>query len=198
MAKVIEKEEKESYSRFQKFVFIFLIPLLFAITFALVIMAVAGINVFEKAQTLSSDIPFLSKVMPSQDEAEREQLQEKMISLKASIEDQEAKITQLQSEIEKKDSENEQLQANIQQKEEELEELRQIGEENKRAFKEVVNTFEEMSAKSAAPVLLNMNDDEAMKILSSIKPDTLADILEKMPPADAARYTELLSTEDER
>ncbi|TMU87786.1 hypothetical protein FGG79_06645 [Bacillus sp. BHET2] len=196
MAKVIEKEEKESNSRFQRVVFIILIPLLFAITFALVIMAVAGINVFEKAQTLGSDIPFLADVIPSNEGQESEQLQEKMISLKASIEDQKAKIAQLQSEIETKDSDNGQLQATIQQQKEELEELRQIGEENKRAFKEVVNTFEEMSAKSAAPVLLNMKDDEAMKILSSIKPNTLADILEKMPPEDAARYTELLSTEE--
>ncbi|MCA1062374.1 MotE family protein [Rossellomorea aquimaris] len=196
MAKVIEEGNKGHSSRFQKAVFIVFIPLLFTITFALVIMTFAGINVFEKAQSISSEIPFLDKVIPSDESRNREQLQERMITLQASIEDQEAKIAQLQSEMEKKDSDNEQLQATIQQQKEELEELRQIGEENKRAFKEVVNTFESMSAKSAAPVLLNMNDDEAMKILSSIKPDTLADILEKMPPEDAARYAELLSTDE--
>ena len=179
MAKVMKEEKKESHSRFQRVIFIIVIPLLFAITFALVIMTVAGINVFEKAQSLSSDIPFLAKVLPSNDDQDREQLQEKIISLNASIEDQDAKMTQLQSEMDKKDSDNEQLQATIQQQKEELEELRQIGEENKRAFKEVINTFEAMSAKSAAPVLMQMEDEEAMKILSSIKPDTLADILEK-------------------
>jgi flagellar motility protein MotE (MotC chaperone) len=195
MAKVIEEEKKEQSSRFQRVVFIIFIPLLFAITFALVIMTVAGINVFEKAQSLSSDIPFLAKVLPADDTRDGDELHERMISLQALTEDQEAKIAQLQSEADKKDSDNEQLQATIQQQKEELEELRKIGEENKRAFKEVVNTFESMSAKSAAPVLMKMNDDEAMKILSSIKPDTLADILEKMPPEDAARYTGLLSTE---
>ncbi|WP_044337398.1 MotE family protein [Rossellomorea aquimaris] len=196
MAKVIEEENKEKSGRFQRVVFIIFIPLLFAITFALVIMTVAGINVFEKAQSLSSDIPFLAKVLPVNETQDADHIQERMISLQALTEDQEAKIVQLQSEADKKDSENEQLQATIQQQKEELEELRQIGEENKRAFKEVVSTYESMSAKSAAPVLMNMNDDEAMKILSSIKPDTLADILEKMPPEDAARYTELLSTEE--
>jgi flagellar motility protein MotE (MotC chaperone) len=194
MAKVIEEENKEQSSRFQRVVFIIFIPLLFTITFALVIMTVAGINVFEKAQSFSSDIPFLANILPSNEAREADDLHERMVSLQASIEDQEAKIAQLQNEVDKKDSDNEQLQATIQQQKEELEELRQIGEENKRAFKEVVNTFESMSAKSAAPVLMKMDNDEAMKILSNIKPDTLADILEKMPPEDAARYTELLST----
>ncbi|PFA67881.1 hypothetical protein CN378_10210 [Bacillus sp. AFS015802] len=193
MAKVIEEEKKESHNRFQRFIFIIVIPLLFAITFALVIMTFSGINVFEKAQSLSSDIPFLAKVIPSDDAVDRKQLQERIISLKASMEDQEAKMARLQSEMDEKDTENEQLQATIQQQKEELAELRQIGEENKRAFKEVVSTFESMSAKSAAPVLMNMEDEEAMKILSNIKPDTLADILEKMPPEDAAKYTGLLS-----
>jgi flagellar motility protein MotE (MotC chaperone) len=196
MAKVIEEDKKDSYNRFQRVIFIIVIPLLFAITFALVIMQFAGINVFEKAQSLSSDIPFLAKVIPSDDVEDRKQLQERIISLNATMEDQEAKMAQLQSEMDKKDSDNEQLQATIQQQKDELEELRQIGEENKRAFKEVVNTFEAMSAKSAAPVLMEMKDEEAMKILSNIKPDTLADILEKMPPGDAARYTGLLSTEE--
>jgi flagellar motility protein MotE (MotC chaperone) len=196
MAKVIEEEKKDSHNRFQKFIFIIVIPLLFAITFALVIMTFAGINVFEKAQSFSSEIPFLAKVIPSDAAEDREQLQERIISLNATMEDQEAKMAQLQSEMDKKDSDNAQLQATIQQQKDELEELRQIGEENKRAFKEVVNTFEAMSAKSAAPVLMEMKDEEAMKILSNIKPDTLADILEKMPPEDAARYTGLLSTEE--
>ncbi|MDX8343888.1 MotE family protein [Rossellomorea sp. YZS02] len=196
MAKVIEEEKKDSYSRFQRFIFIIIIPLLFAITFALVIMTFAGINIFEKAQSLSSEIPFLAKVIPSNDVEDQKQLQEKILTLNATIEDQEAKMAQLQSELDQKDNRNEQLQATIQQQKGELEELRQIGEENKRAFKEVVSTFEAMSAKSAAPVLMEMEDEEAMKILSSIKPDTLADILEKMPPEDAARYTGLLSTDE--
>jgi flagellar motility protein MotE (MotC chaperone) len=193
MPKVIDEEkETKSSSRFQWIVFVVFIPLLFAITIALVVMTVAGINVFEKAQSL----PFVSKVLPSENKQDQEQLENRIVSLQASIEDKEAKISQLQSEIDGKEKDNEKLQAVIEQQKLELEELRQIGEENKRAFKEVVSTFESMSAKSAAPVLLNMEDQEAVKILSSIKPDNLADILEKMPPEDAARYTGLLAADE--
>ncbi|MEG9296656.1 MotE family protein [Mangrovibacillus sp. Mu-81] len=193
MPKVIEEEKgTKSNGRFQWIVFVVFIPLLFAITIALVVMTVAGINVFEKAQS----IPFISKVLPSGNEENQEQLENRIISLQASIEDKEAKISQLQTEIDGSEKDNEKLQATIEQQKLELEELRQIGEENKRAFKEVVSTFESMSAKSAAPVLLKMEDQEAIKILSSIKPDNLADILEKMPPEDAARLTGLLSADE--
>ena len=39
-------------------------------------------------------------------------------------------------------------------------------------FKEIVSTFETMSAKKAAPIITRMKDDEAITILSSLKPDT--------------------------
>ena len=36
-----------------------------------------------------------------------------------------------------------------------------------------------MSPKAAAPVLINMSDTEALRILTNLKPDKLAAILEK-------------------
>ena len=41
----------------------------------------------------------------------------------------------------------------------------------KQKFTEIVSTFEKMSAKSAAPVITNMSDAEAIQILTSLKPD---------------------------
>ncbi|MCA1053513.1 MotE family protein [Rossellomorea aquimaris] len=193
MPKGLEGKETESGSRLQWIVFVIFIPLLFAITIALIVMTVAGINVFEKAQS----IPIVAKVLPSDHKQEQEQLQSRITSLQASIEDKESTISQLQNEMDASQEENEKLQATIDQQKLEMEELRQIGEENKRAFKEVVSTFESMSAKSAAPVLLKMESQDAVKILSNIKPDQLADILEKMPPEDAARLTGLLSADDQ-
>ena len=58
---------------------------------------------------------------------------------------------------------------------------------------EIVSTFEKMSAKSAAPVITNLSDAEAIQILSSLKPDNLASILEKMSPEDAAKYTSMMT-----
>lgn len=50
-----------------------------------------------------------------------------------------------------------------------------------------------MSAKSVAPIITELSDDQAVRILSNLKPDKLAEVFSKMNPADAARYTELLS-----
>ena len=81
------------------------------------------------------------------------------------------------------------------QLEQQIDELKQIQEQNKRDFKEIVTTYETMSAKNAAPIILNLKDDEAVKILSSISPDVLSKIMENMPATRAAKYTELLSTQ---
>ena len=70
-----------------------------------------------------------------------------------------------------------------------------IQEENKRAFREIVKTYETMSAKSAAPIISNMDTSEAVKILTNIKPESLAAIMEKLPAEEAAKYTELLTNE---
>ena len=74
-----------------------------------------------------------------------------------------------------------------------IEALKMEKEDYKRDMKEIISTFEKMSAKSAAPVITNMSDAEAIQILTSLKPEVLAPILEKMSPKDAAKYTSLMT-----
>ena len=51
-----------------------------------------------------------------------------------------------------------------------------------------------MSAKKAAPIITGMEDREAITILSNLKPDILASILENMSPLNiAAKYTTILT-----
>ena len=50
----------------------------------------------------------------------------------------------------------------------------------KREYAEIVSTFEKMSAKTSAPVIAKMSDAEALRILTSLKPETVAKIFEKM------------------
>jgi flagellar motility protein MotE (MotC chaperone) len=194
MGKTAEKDKKEkSTSRFQWVLFAGIIPLLFAVVIALVVMTVAGVNVFEKAKEAGASIPVLSSVIPTDAKEEAAKLEERVLSLQSEIEEKDSEISSLQGKIDSQEKEKERLVAEQEQMQAQIEEMEQIQQDNKRAFKEMISTFESMSAKSAAPVLLNMENDEAVKILSNIKPDTLAKILEKMPPPDAAKYTELLS-----
>ncbi|MEW4326013.1 MotE family protein [Rossellomorea marisflavi] len=192
MAKSKEIDNPQPHGRFQKFVFIVLIPILFIIVVTLVVLTATGTNVFEKAQSLGIHLPFTNDKEPASADTEKEDTD----ALKVVIEDQKAEIAQLNSSLEQKTKEADGLNASLEQQASEMEELRQTDEESKRSFKEIISTYEAMSAKNAAPVILNLKDDDAVRILSSVKPATLASILEKMPPADAAKYTALITAEE--
>ena len=194
MDKILEEEKaSKKQSRFQSFIFIFFIPMLFAITVALIVMTILGVNVFELTKEYSQKLPFVSSAIDEENPKTMEKMEAKMIELEAEIKDREAKISKLETELENKDEEISQVQLEKERLEEEIAELTAMKEENKRAFKDIIKTYETISAKKAAPILSQMSEEEALQILSNIKADTLAAIMEKMEPADAARYTELLT-----
>ena len=197
MDKVLEEKEEKKQSRFQGFIFVVFIPLLFAITVALIVMTILGINVFELSKEYGQKIPFISSALNEEASQSIEDIESKVIELEAEIKDREAKISKLETEIENKDEEISQVQLEKERLEEEILELTAMKDENKRAFKDIIKTYETISAKKAAPILTQMSEDEALQILSSIKADTLAAIMEKMNPEDAARYTELLTANAE-
>ena len=66
-------------------------------------------------------------------------------------------------------------------------------DENRRAFKDIIRTYESMSPKKAAQIITVLEEEEAIKVLSNIKADTLSAILEKMEPASAAKLMQKLS-----
>lgn len=185
------EEEQNSPGLFQKLFFWFLIPLVFTVATFLIIATFTNTNVFEVADGLKDKIPFLS----SEDEgAENSSLSgEKVVKLQAEIQEKEAEISKLQTEIDSATKTNEELQLEQERLLYEMEQLKRAQEEAQLEFKEILKTFESMSAKTAAPILTEMSDAEALRIMASMKSDTLAAIFEKMSPADAARYTELLS-----
>ncbi|MER2259879.1 MAG: hypothetical protein ABS945_14805, partial [Priestia megaterium] len=119
--------------------------------------------------------------------------EQKVVELQAEIQEKEAQISQLQSQIDASATEKEELLTEQERLLFEIEKLQRDQEETKKEFKEILSTFEKMSARKAAPILVEMSDTESVRIMSEMKPDTLSAIFAKMAPADAARYTELLS-----
>lgn len=198
MKKMQEEQEQETpkTSRFQWFIYAFLIPILFGITVALLIFTISGNNIFDTAKEYSRKVPFLAALFD--DTKSQEIMEEQLISLRAEVKDREARISQLESELDSKVLEIERAGLEKHRLEEEISELTAIKEENKRAFKDIIKTYESISAKKAAPILTEMKDEEAVKILSTVNSDTLAAIMEKMKPEDAARYTALLTAAKEK
>nr|WP_144920127.1 hypothetical protein [Paenibacillus bovis] len=188
------QEEEKQITFFQRFIYWFLIPLLFAIFIGVLIASVAGVNVFEQVKEWSEKIPLVQKESNEENISEYEQ---KIIHLDAEIENKEAQISQLQVQLDNKDLK---IEEQIKQQEElqkQINELQQIKDEQRRAFKEVVSTYEAMSPKSVAPIILEMDEKEALKILSNISTESLAKIMEKMPPKDAAKFFEMMSVDME-
>lgn len=184
--------EKE-ISFFQRFFYWFLIPLLFAIFLGLIIASIAGVNIFQKAQDIGERIPFISSLFDSNEMENLEEYESRIVQLDAEIQNKNAEIDQLMMEINNSEKEIQQLLEDKEQLQATILELEQIREEQKRAFKEIVATYESMSPKKSAPILLEMKEEEALKILSNIRTETLAKILENLPPKDAANFIEKLS-----
>ncbi|MBT2688559.1 MotE family protein [Bacillus sp. ISL-47] len=196
MDRMPEEQASQKASKFQWFLFAFFIPILFAVTVALLVFTLSGNNVFETAKEYGQKVPLLSSIFNGES-SNSEVMESQLIELEAEIKDREARITQLESQLDSKELEIERAGLEKQRLEQEIEELTAIKEENKRAFKDIVKTYESISAKKAAPILTEMKDEEAVKILSNVKADTLAAIMEKMDPEDAAHYTALLTAAKE-
>lgn len=175
----------------QKLFFWVIIPILFVSAVLLIAAEVTGTNVFEKAKEITGAPSSKEKV------ADIEKVNtnnEKLIAdLKAQIQEKEAEIAKLQGEVEDSNSAKSKMKIEKRRLEAQIKKMEKGKDESKKEYSDVVKTYEKMAPKAAAPVIINMKDSEAMKILSSLKPDALAAILEKMPSDKAAHYTELLS-----
>lgn len=193
MGSVVE-QAPEKAGKIQILFYWVLIPLLFTLTVLLIFAQIYNVNIFEKAADWKKDLPFVSENDEKENPSAGLQLEERVVTLQAQIEEKEAQIASIQSKLDESSAENERLLIEQERLTDEIAVLQRQNDETKKEFGEIVKTFESMSAKSSAAIISNMSETEALRILSSMKPDVLAGILEKMSPKDAAKYSELLST----
>ncbi len=177
---------------FQKFFMWVLLPIMFVVAVLLIVATLMNTNVFDLSKKALGNLPFV--------ESEEQQAKKavvsndsKVVGLQAEIQEKAAEISQLQKKLDTTTTEKEQLLTEKEQLLFEIEKLKREQDDVKRDFNDILTTFDKMSAKAAAPVLIKMSDAEALRILSNLKPDKLAAILEKMDPQDAAKYTEMMS-----
>jgi len=192
----LEEEKKRHFNIFQRILLVVIIPLLFAAAVVLLLFIYSGVDVVDKGKDLVSQLPFAASEKTSTETTASEQTKKDAAAIKeleAKIAEQEETITNLQTEIDNKDKINKSITAEREKLQKELDALKSEQSETKTAFDDIVKTYETMSAKNAAAIITEMGQTEGMKILASIKPAKLASILEKMEPAVASKYTELLS-----
>ena len=176
---------------FQKIFYWLIIPLTFTIAIVLIIAQFTNTNVFQIVDGVVEKLPFVDSEEEIIETAATNQ--EKVVTLQAEIQEKEAEISKLQSEIDSTNVKNEELVIEIERLQYEIESMQRQQSDTQIEQKEILKTFDTMSAKKAAPILTAMTEQEALRILSSMKSDKLAEILSKMDPTDAARFTELLA-----
>jgi flagellar motility protein MotE (MotC chaperone) len=198
MRKKSESNElKESkISKFQWFLVIF-IPLIFAVTVALIVFTVAGVDVVKKAKEMSAKIPFIESDQKDEENGKSanndEKVSMKLEKLETDIDNKEKEIEKLEGIIDTRDKAIAKAEAEKQQLQTEMNQLKDSQNNSKQAFKDIIRTYETMAPKRAAPIITEMNDEDAVEILSSMKAATLAKVLEQMTTADAARLTKKLT-----
>ena len=186
-------ERKKSGRLFRDILLWTLIPLLFTTMVLLIIAYVADVNVFDKARGWTQTLPLVGEKQKTDVVEDELAIEERVVELQAEIQEKEARLNKLQDDLAKSEEEKNSLLDEQKRLLAEIETLKVEKEDYKRDMKEIISTFEKMSAKSAAPVITKMSDAEAIQILSSLKPEVLAPILEKMSAEDAAKYTSLLT-----
>lgn len=192
----LEELEESKISKFQWFLVI-VIPLIFAVTVALIVFTVAGVNVLEKAKDMSAKIPFIESDQKDEEKGKPakndEKVSMKLEKLENEIENKEKEIEKLENIIDTRDKAITKAEAEKQQLQTEMNQFRDSQNNSKQAFKDIIRTYETMAPKKAAPIIMEMNDEDAVEILSSMKAATLAKVLEQMNTADAARLTKKLT-----
>lgn len=189
----IESAEKE-YNKFQWFLFVVIIPTLFAVTLLLVVLTIAGVNVIDKAKDIGGKIPGISKLVKEDEPKNGKTTTPTDINgLKAQIAKKEKQMAEMEKELSEKDQETESLKIEIEKLKSELKAASETKEAQAKTDEELTKMYETMAPKSAASIIPNMADQDAKKVLTLLKPDIRAAILEKMDPKDAAKYTKLLT-----
>ncbi|MFJ7730436.1 MotE family protein [Lysinibacillus sp. NPDC097231] len=187
-----EPQSKRKSGGLLKFFTWIVLPIMTVVAVLLVVATLMNTNVFDLGKKAIGSLPFV----PSEEQQAKDAVvnnDSKMVKLQAEMQEKEAEIAQLQKKLETTITEKDKLATEKEQLQFEIEKLNREQDQVKRDFTDILSTFDKMSPKAAAPVLIKMSDTEALRILTNLKPDKLAAILEKMSPQDAAKYTEMMT-----
>lgn len=190
-----QKAETEKEPKRKKGPLLFIVFLLFLLIIGVAgyfLLSASGVDVKGK---VFSALPFLNE------ESDQEASSQSMNASNTQNQEMEA----LQKKIKEKDLEIENLQVKLERAkaemptEENSEETKaNTGEEEgsqTTEMKNLVRSYESMSPKNAALIISELKENQALELLGQLKTEALANILAKMEPDVAAKYTELLAEE---
>ncbi|GAA0298764.1 flagellar motility protein MotE (MotC chaperone) [Gracilibacillus halotolerans] len=167
---------------------VIVVPLFFALIVLTVILTIIGVDVVGTTKETLNKVPIVNEWITTDEE---ELFEHQIESKETTIAELEDKLEAATSESASKDSTIEKLQAEIdtlvarlENRDSEIDSEAEIKVTNKK----LIQSFTEMKAKEAAPILENMNNELVIEILEQLNEKTVAGIFAEMEPEVAATY----------
>jgi len=183
-------KQNEKSSKLVWFLFVIFVPAVFALTVFGIVLSFMGVDIVDEAKNAGKKIPILKNVLSEETEiAVSGKVPEKQWNAK--FEEQEDYIKILSADLQKKEKEVTELKSNVARLEKQVEDAEStVKEEENDQLKKL---YEAMSAKDAAAVMTEMNNNQVLGILTLLQPDTQAAILAKLDAKRAAELTVLMA-----
>ncbi|WP_411955450.1 MotE family protein [Alkalibacillus sp. S2W] len=185
----MDQNRETNTSKFQWFLFVIIIPVIFAITLVLIISTFAGVNPIEKTQEYGSQMPVVGSFVSTPEQETQEQ---QIANHEATIQDQKATIDELEATINTKDQEIEELSNEINQLTEQLKSQKEAQATREESISQLSSSFTEMNEESAANVMANMEQSVVLDILEGMNDGERGTILAEMDAEFAATLSNAL------
>jgi flagellar motility protein MotE (MotC chaperone) len=190
--------EKTSYGTFERFLYLFFIPIIFSAILTFVMLSIFGINVMNTVLTVGNKLPFIEKIVP-EPAAPPVTDEEASGNTNANNEETSSKLLELEEQLlvevnlnQQKQTEIAELQQMIDDLKEELNIKLQSDEEYTIRIQQLANVYAKMMPNRAAPIIENLTLSERVLVMNEIPPADQIEILEKMNPAMAAETSILM------
>jgi flagellar motility protein MotE (MotC chaperone) len=183
-------KQNEKSSKFVWFLLVIAVPAVFAVTVFGIVLSFMGVNVIEEAKNAGKKMPIVKNAFNEEEPAIAEN-QNSEQQWKAKFDEQEDYIKILSADLQKKEKEVTTLKSDIALLEKQVEDTEATvkADENEQLKK----LYEAMSAKDAAAVMTEMNNNEVLGILTLLQAETQAAILAKLDAKRAAELTVLMA-----
>jgi flagellar motility protein MotE (MotC chaperone) len=183
-------KQNEESNKFVWFLLVIAVPAVFAVTVFGIVLSFMGVNVIEEAKNTGKKIPIVKNVFKEELPVITAEHTENQ--WKAKFEEQEDYIKMLSADLQKKEKEVTSLKSDVAMLEKQVEDAETSvkADENEQLKK----LYEAMSAKDAAAVMTEMNNNEVLGILTLLQAENQAAILAKLDAKRAAELTVLMAS----
>ena len=195
--------ERTSYGAFERFLYFFLIPLIYSSVLVFVLFVIFNEDVRQSMLRTANNIPVIREIVPDPKEDQQTAdglLEPEIVQVQKEANQQlDAMKNELSAAIQasrQKEDEISALQAQIAELESHLEDKQLSADEYEQQIQSLSDMYADMNPKRSAPIIESLLPSEQVLIMSRMSTDEQVAVLERMNPQTAARVTMALKDKE--